>query len=333
MSQNSLVLPTSGTLSGLAAVEAVNAALDTLNTLAAGASAPSTPEAGQLWHDTTNNLLKIRSVDNTAWIRLGTLDETNHIFAAATSAAPSIYGLTLSNDVSAPASVLDIAAGGAFDATASTYMKLATPIKKNLTAAWAPGTGNGSLDTGSFQASTGYHVHLVTDPATGAVDVLTSQSFTNPVLPAGYTTFVPIGAIYSNASSVVTPFIQAGNRFIYKSFINDAVSATLSSSSQNISLSVPHGVSLKALLQSEIQSTLASQVNLTVTSPLLLTAAPNLYSAPANGSILEFSTCAGLEIFTNTSGQVTVIGSSNQSGSTTSWSLYTLGFDYPRGLQ
>src|SRR5579883_407542 len=68
MSQNSLTLPTTGTVSGLQMTQYVNNALDTLNTLASGSSAPSSPEAGQLWHDTTNSLLKVRSIDNTSWI-------------------------------------------------------------------------------------------------------------------------------------------------------------------------------------------------------------------------------------------------------------------------
>jgi len=55
--------------------QATNNALDTLNTLASGATAPSSPEAGQLWHDTTNSLLKIRSLDNTAWIPVLQLNE------------------------------------------------------------------------------------------------------------------------------------------------------------------------------------------------------------------------------------------------------------------
>ena len=53
-----------------------NNALDTLNSLASGASAPSSSAAGQLWHDTTNNLLKIRSLDNTTWIPLLQLNES-----------------------------------------------------------------------------------------------------------------------------------------------------------------------------------------------------------------------------------------------------------------
>ena len=47
MSQNSLVLPTTGTVSGLQITQAANSALDTLNTLASGAGVPSSPEAGQ----------------------------------------------------------------------------------------------------------------------------------------------------------------------------------------------------------------------------------------------------------------------------------------------
>lgn len=80
MSQNSLVLPTTGTVSGLQMTQNMNNALDTLNTLASGASAPGSPESGQLWHDTTNNLLKIRDLANTTWIVIGSIDETNKLF-------------------------------------------------------------------------------------------------------------------------------------------------------------------------------------------------------------------------------------------------------------
>ncbi len=78
MSQNSLVLPTTGTVSGLQMTQNINYALDTLNTLCSGAAAPGTPEAGQFWHDTTNNILKLRSLDNMAWISLFKLDEAGY---------------------------------------------------------------------------------------------------------------------------------------------------------------------------------------------------------------------------------------------------------------
>lgn len=76
MSQNSVVLPTTGTVSGLQMTQAMNNALDTLYTLSSGASAPSAPAAGQLWHDTTNNIIKLRSADNTSWISLFAVNES-----------------------------------------------------------------------------------------------------------------------------------------------------------------------------------------------------------------------------------------------------------------
>ncbi|MGB8422172.1 gp53-like domain-containing protein [Paraburkholderia sp.] len=68
MSQNSLVIPNTGTLSGLALVNDANAALDSLNTLNSGGSAPSTTEADMWWMDTTNGLLKQRNAANSAWL-------------------------------------------------------------------------------------------------------------------------------------------------------------------------------------------------------------------------------------------------------------------------
>jgi hypothetical protein len=79
MSQNSLVLPTTGTVSGLQMTQNTNNALDTLNTQASGGSAPSSPETGQFWHDTTNNILKKRSLDNSTWIPLFYLNESAYL--------------------------------------------------------------------------------------------------------------------------------------------------------------------------------------------------------------------------------------------------------------
>lgn len=103
MSQNSIILPTTGTVSGLQMTQDVNNALDTLNTLFSGASAPGSPVAGQLWHDTTANQIKIRDQANAAWIVIGTLDETNKIFTPSLpretlKAARTYYVSTSGND-------------------------------------------------------------------------------------------------------------------------------------------------------------------------------------------------------------------------------------------
>jgi hypothetical protein len=338
MSQNSLVLATSGTLSGLAAVEAVNAALDTLNTLAAGASAPSSPEAGQFWHDSGNNLLKLRSLDNTAWITLGILDETNHLFSAAVKAAPPIFGLTISNDATSPTSFIDVAMGGAYDSTAAFYMRLASSTRKNVTTAWSSGTGNGSLDTGSFQASKFYHVYLIYNAATSAVDILTSLSYNSPTLPSGYAYFVAIGAVYSNASANLTTFTQNGNEFIYATQFTDYNGASLNSTAQTVTLTVPLGCKIKARMRGSL---IANDSSGTAVCALLVSSfdetdqVVNNYGPATlgidayNGVLID---CAdNIDVRTNTSGQVRIRGNVNYLGCDIY--LYTYGFEYPRGLQ
>ncbi len=58
----------------------INLALKALASNSSGASAPSTTYANQLWYDTANDQLKQRNESNSAWITLGTVDQTNSKF-------------------------------------------------------------------------------------------------------------------------------------------------------------------------------------------------------------------------------------------------------------
>jgi hypothetical protein len=84
MSQNSVKVPVTGTVSGLQMAQAINLATDTLATDFSGASAPTTGStgltslAGVTWHDTANNLIKMRNLADTAWITLYGLDQTKN---------------------------------------------------------------------------------------------------------------------------------------------------------------------------------------------------------------------------------------------------------------
>lgn len=95
MSQNSIQLPTSGTLGGLQGITDINAALDTLNTKWAGAGAPAEPEAGQYWLDTSTGILRIRSGDNAAWIPLTNMASGGPFVgvSSAKTLGPSDHGL------------------------------------------------------------------------------------------------------------------------------------------------------------------------------------------------------------------------------------------------
>lgn len=61
----------------------LNNALSAIATNSSGASAPSTTYANQWWYDTTNDLLKIRNEADTAWITVGTLNQTSNSFETA----------------------------------------------------------------------------------------------------------------------------------------------------------------------------------------------------------------------------------------------------------
>ena len=83
-----LVLPTSGTVSGLENNIDINAALAALATGSQGATAPTAGStglaatAGVLWHDTGAKALKMRNQADTSWITLLRLNETAGIAPA-----------------------------------------------------------------------------------------------------------------------------------------------------------------------------------------------------------------------------------------------------------
>ena len=85
MSQGSLVIPTTGTLSGLQLVNAINDAVDNLVTNASGTTDPSTLTGGvkpySFWLDTSvsPNVLRMRNAANTAWAAMGTISANNFV--------------------------------------------------------------------------------------------------------------------------------------------------------------------------------------------------------------------------------------------------------------
>jgi hypothetical protein len=93
----------------------------------------------------------------------------------------AIYGLTYANN---GADSIDIAAGGAMDATGA-YWMTAAALTKNITAAWAVGTAAGMLDTGAV-GNSDYYLWLIARSDTGVVDYLGSLSSTAPTMPANY---------------------------------------------------------------------------------------------------------------------------------------------------
>jgi hypothetical protein len=174
-------------------------------------------------------------------------------FTGAVTGLPSapIYrsylaGLVLSS--SGPSTTFSVAAGQAVDSTNVLLMALASAMSKT-TSAWAAGSGNGGMDTGSVAINTWYHVYLIANASGSTVDVLFSLSASAPTLPGGYTLFRRIGSMKTNGSSQWTPFLQNGDRFSWVTPVLDVNGVTLTTTASTLTLpSCPTGVVVTARL-------------------------------------------------------------------------------------
>ena len=114
----------------------------------------------------------------------------------------AIQGLTYANNGSDATNDIDIAVGGAMDATSARMMVLASALTKRLDATWAVGTNQGGLDTGSA-SDTDYYIWLINRSDTDVTDVLFSTSATSPTMPTNYNYKRLIGWFKRVSSTIV----------------------------------------------------------------------------------------------------------------------------------
>lgn len=162
-----------------------------------------------------------------------------------------LFGCTLSTAGSS--ATMSIAAGKAQDSTGVQLMTL-TAIAKT-TSAWAVGTGNGGLDTGSIANSTWYHFYVIRRPDTGVVDVVFSTSASAPTLPTNYTQYRRIGSGKTNGSAQWTSFVQDGDYFRWLTGVLDVNATNPGTASVSATLSAPTGVNVEAFGQVVLKQT------------------------------------------------------------------------------
>lgn len=218
------------------------------------------------------------------------------------SHAGFLYGLTLSY---VGVGTFGIAAGAARDAADERTMRLTAAATKTL-AAWAVGTGNGSLDAGTVANSTWYHVHLIRRPDTGVVDVLTSTSATAPTMPANYTQRRRIGSLYVQSDGNLRLFVQVGDIFWWSGATQqDVNTAVLGNADTLYTLSVPPGLKVRPIVRVIMSSASVRSVKIdSPDEPAGWTPGGGYNVAPGydmNGSVAP--TCAPI-LTTNTSAQI-----------------------------
>jgi hypothetical protein len=159
----------------------------------------------------------------------------------------SLYGLTLSNNVSDATNDIDIAAGlAASDTSPYNLMTLASALTKRLDASWVVGNNQGGLDTGVIQNAT-YHIWLIQRSDTGVVDSLFSLSPSAPTMPTNYDRKRRIGSVV-RSSGTIQAFTQRGDEFFWKSPVIDVNATNPGTSTVNRTLSVPTGIQVTAIV-------------------------------------------------------------------------------------
>lgn len=125
-----------------------------------------------------------------------------------------LSGCIVSSNIS-DASILNISSGVCYewpdqsDANVNGVAFKVPTFAKKANTAWAVGTGNGALDTGTFTSGNTYYLWVIRREDTGLVDFLVSTSHSAPNYPTNYTVGRPIAVMRADSSSTVYGFWQA----------------------------------------------------------------------------------------------------------------------------
>lgn len=299
----------------------------------ANPSLPSLQAAGDLLSLSAAGTLSRIAVGAAGTIPMSRAAATSKLaYVAALNKA--IYGLTYANNVSDATNDLDIATGGAMDATGAYWMTLASALTKQSDANWAVGTNAGGLDTGAV-GNSDYYIWLIARSDTGVVDVLYSLSSTAPTMPANYDFKRLIGWFKRTGGAIVafnTYETEGGGlEFLWSSPTLDInLANTLTTSRRTDAVKVPLNFSVLAYMNVTVYDAGGNETAY-IYCPDGADLAPSPTAAPLHtaGFLSTSSSGAGRNIWVRTS----AAGLIAARGSTATVDLYaaaTLGFRWAR---
>ncbi len=235
------------------------------------------------------------------------------------------YGCGLSMSAGDPDHDVAIAPGIRVDSGHDTIMRLSSALTKRIDAPWAAGNGAGGMDAGSVDVNLWYHIFLIKNPSTGAVDALFSTSADAPAMPEGFTRKCRIGAVKSNAAADVTAFVQVGDRFLWKDPPLDYDAVLGDGNAHLITVSSPAGLCCEVKIRAEHS---VSSALVYVSSPLVNDEAPDYTAAPlANLHAGGSGMYEEIDVITNAASQVRA----RANNSSTQLRVVAVGFRDPGG--
>ena len=266
------------------------------------------PEKNLKYKDSTGAKQSITSTQvPSGWVSDVEYDGTDWVVLQILSSLPivrgALGGLTMST--AGASTTMTIAAGQAADSTNASYITLGSSMGKT-TSAWAAGTGNGGLDTGSIANSTWYHFYLIAK-ADGTTDVTFSTNATTPSLPSGYTLYRRIGSGLTNGSAQWVAFFQDGDQFQWAASVLDVNATNPGTAAVSRTLTVPTGKRVVALVNAATNGG-STNANLYLSDLSVTDEAPSYSAAPLGTVGGNFATASTLtvqaRIMTNTSAQI-----------------------------
>jgi hypothetical protein len=117
--------------------------------------------------------------------------------------------ITIANNSTDSEHDIDFSAGNA-QADDGSMVWRATAMTKQIDVAWAAGTNQGGLDTGTVANDTTYHCYAIYNPTTLASDFILTATYGSPTMPSGYTKKKWVMAVLTDGSANIIPFKQDG---------------------------------------------------------------------------------------------------------------------------
>lgn len=229
---------------------------------------------------------------------LSPMDFSADLMKLARSKAPP----TISNSTVDAANDIDIAAGSAVTDN-GIYIANAA-LTKRLDDTWVSGSNQGGLDTGTKANATWYHVFLIYNPTTFAVDALFSTSATSPLLPSGFTDKRRIGAVRTSGAGSILAFTQVGDEFYWMAPTVD-YNGGGSTTANLITVGTPSGISTIALLAGNSTNTDGGELRRLLSSPLRPDLDPLTYFNVGSGrGSLAIVLAFNLRVRTNDASQI-----------------------------